>query len=98
MTAIPVDYWLVIRRFGQPSRGPRYYDVWVVCCVTFFAFLHSAELTVSSSSSYSKWDQFKQGVSVCVGLTNESIFLIVAILVYSALRGRGPGIFRIDLL
>ena len=25
---------------------------WVVCCVSFFAFLHSAELTVSNSSGF----------------------------------------------
>ena len=41
----------------------------------------------------SKCDQFKQGVSVCVGRTNESICPVVAILTYCALRGREPGPF-----
>ena len=60
---------------------------------------HSNPSVVVIEIKASKWEQYKQGVSVCDGLTNESIFLVVAILVYSALRGRGPGtlfIFRMD--
>ena len=52
---------------------------------------HSNPSVVVIEMKASKWNQFKQGVSVCVGLSNESILLIVAILVYLALRGRGPG-------
>ena len=121
---LPITPDLLCRMKDIWSREAEKFDnvmIWAACCLCYFGFLRSGEVTVPADTGYdkdvhlnmadisvdsikdpsvvrvrikaSKTDQFRKGVDIFVGRTNNVLCPVTALMSYVARRGCAQGPF-----